>query len=100
MGAFATLDLAIQQATNAAGAGVVPLVPAKAITQLTQVGGDENELIIVEVRTEELDVDGGFDNIRAQVTVAGAQVQFALIPLRGCSNWPPVPVGLWTEIVL
>jgi hypothetical protein len=99
MGAFSTLDMTIQQATNTAGAGA-KAIAGKAITQLTQVGGDENEQIVIELRTAELDVDGGFDTIRAQVTVAGAQVLFSLKPLRGCSNQPPVPVGLWTEIVL
>ena len=96
----ATLDMAIQQATTPAGAGAVAFLPAKAITQLTQAAGDGNDLIIVELRTEEMDVDGQFDYIRAQVTVGVAAVEFTLIPLRGASNYPPVPATVWTEVVI
>ena len=95
----ATLDLAIQQATDAAGTGAKAFTPAKAITQLTQAGGDGDDLVIVELRTEEMDVNGGFDFIRGVATVAGAAVEFSLTPLRGASNYPPVPVTVWTEVV-
>jgi len=96
----ATLDLAIQQAQDAAGTGAKAFVPAKAITQLTQAGGDGDDLVIVEVRTEEMDVNNQFDWIRGVITIAGAAVECALTPLRLASNYPPVPVTGWTEVVL
>jgi len=100
MGQAGTINFAVQQAQDAAGTGAKALTPAKAITQLTQAGGDGDDNIIVEVRTEELDVDGAFDYIRGVLTVAGATCTAAVFPLRGTSNYPPVPTTGWTEIVL
>jgi len=96
----ATVDLALQQATDAAGTGAKAFTPAKAITQLTQVGGDDDDLCIIEFRTEEMDVDNQFDFIRAVLTVGGANSYTAVLPLRGCSNYPPVSQAAWTEVVL
>jgi len=96
----ATLDMAIQQAQDVLGTGAKVFTPAKAITQLTQAAGDGDDLVIVEVRTEEMDVNGQFDWIRGQVVIAGGAVEMALIPLRLASAYPPVPVTGWTEVVL
>lgn len=96
----ATLDMAIQQAQDVLGTGAKVFTPAKAITQLTAAAGDGDDLVIVEVRTEEMDVNGQFDWIRAQVIIAGGAVELALTPLRLASAYPPVPVTGWTEVVL
>lgn len=95
----ATVDFAVQQATDATGTGVKALTPAKAITQLTQAAGDGNDLVGVEVRSEELDVNGGFNYIRGVLTIDTAAVYSAVLPLRHVPNYPPVPVDEWTEIV-
>lgn len=95
-----TVDFAVQQATNAAGAGAAAMVPAKAITQLTQAGGDDDDLVIVEVRTEEMDVNNQYDFLRGVLTIGGANSYCSVIPLRGCSNYPPVSQAGWTEVVL
>ena len=100
VGAGSTIDFALQQATDIAGTGAKAFTPAKAITQLTQAGGDENDAVLVEFRTEEMDVDNQFDFVRGVLTIAGGGDCFtALVPLMGCSNYPPVAVGLWEEIV-
>jgi len=99
MGQGATVDFAIQQAQDAAGTGAKALTPAKAITQLTQAGGDGNDLVGVEVRTEELDVNGSFDYIRGVLTIAGGTVYSAVLSLRHVPNYPPVNTDEWTEIV-
>ena len=99
MGQGATLDFAVQQATSVAGAGAKALTPAKAITQLTAAAGDGDDLIAVELRTEELDVDGGFAYIRGVLTIAGAAVDVAVIPLRHVPNYAPVATTVWEEIV-
>ena len=99
MGQGATLDFAVQQATAAAGTGAKALTPAKAITQLTAAGGDGDDLIAVELRTEELDVDGGFDYIRGVLTIAGDACDVAVIPFRHVANYPPVATTAWEEIV-
>ena len=93
-----TVDLQLWQATDAAGTGAKVIV-GKAITQLTQAGGDGGDACIIELRTEELDVDGGFSFVAGILTVAGAATLCALLPLFGCSNFPPVPVANWTEVI-
>ena len=95
-----TVDFALQQATDNAGTGAKVFTPAKAITQLTQVGGDDDDLLIVEFRTEEMDVNNQFDFVRGVLTIGGANSYTTVIPLRGCSNYPPVSQAAWTEVVL
>jgi len=92
------VDLQIWQATDAAGTGA-KVIAGKAITQLTQAGGDGNDAVGIEVRTEELDVDGKFSFVAGILTVAAANCAAALLPLYGCSNYPPVSVANWTEII-
>jgi hypothetical protein len=98
MQAGATVDMQLWQATTQAGANA-KIIAGKAITQLTQAGGDGNDSLIVEVRTEELDVDGGFTFVNAIITVAGDTVELASLALLGCSNYSPVATTRWTEIV-
>ena len=98
MVATSTINLQIWQATSAAGAGA-KVVVGKAITALTAAGGDGDDLCGIEVRTEELDVDGKFSFVAGILTVANAASAVTLIPLYGCSNYPPVPVTNWTEVI-
>lgn len=77
LGASATVDAKIEQATDNAGAGVKDLSPAKAITQLTQAGSDSDKQVEINVISEELDVAGGFDHIRLSVTVGVATSDMA-----------------------
>ena len=98
MAAAATLDLALWQATDTSGTSA-KLIAGKNITQLTQAAGDAGDACIIEVRTEELDVDGGFDCIAGILTVAGNTVFCTVLPLFGASNYVPVPVANWTEVV-
>jgi hypothetical protein len=98
MGVGSTVDFALVQATDVTGTGV-KAIAGKAITQLSQAAGDGNDACIIEVRTEELDVDNGFAFISAVLTVAGAASDIAVIGLSGGSNYVPVPVTNWTEVV-
>ena len=98
MVATSTVDLQIWQATDAAGTGA-KIIAGKAITQLTAVGGDGDDAVCIEVRTEELDVDGGFAFVAGILTVGVANCAATLLPLYGCSNYAPVPVANWTEII-
>lgn len=98
MGAGATLDAGIQQATDTSGTGI-KAIAGKTITQLTQAGGDAESLVCIELQTEELDVDNAFDVVRFYVTVANAAVEYSAI-LYGCSpRFAPVPTTNWQEIV-
>jgi len=98
MNATATLDLKLQEATDTSGTSAKD-ISGKAITQLTQAGGDDNSLVCIELQTEELDVANNFDCIRAQVTVANANVQASLIVYGVESRFEPVPTTNWTETV-
>lgn len=72
LGASATVDAKIQQASDGAGTGAKDLSPTKAITQLTQAGTDSNKQVIINVAPHDLDLDGGFTHVRLSVTVAVA----------------------------
>lgn len=98
MAAGATVDVELRQATTAAATDD-KAITGKAITQLTQAGGDAGSTVVIEVRTEELDVDGGFCYIGALLTVAGNTADIGIVALAGCSNYVPVPTTNWTEIV-
>ena len=98
MGQTATLDALLQQATTTAGAGV-KAITGKAITQLTQAGGDGNDLVAIEFRTEELDVANGFDCVRFVITTGVAAVEYGAMLLGIVSRFDPVPTTNWTEII-
>ena len=90
-----TLDVAVFQATDPAGSGA-KVISGKAITQLAAT--DDNAICAIEIRTEELDVDGGFDCIRVQTTSSAANV-FSVIVLGVVSRYNPVGVTEWDEVV-
>ena len=58
LGASATFDAKIQQATDASGTGAKD-VPDKAITQILKASGD-NKQAMIELRPDELDIQNGF----------------------------------------
>lgn len=65
--ASSTLDAKLEQAQDAAGTGVKDIT-GKAITQLTQAGGDSNKQALINCRAEELDTNGGFSFVRLSMT--------------------------------
>jgi hypothetical protein len=98
MGAAATVDADIRQAQDVAGTGA-KAIAGKAITQLTQAGGDANSLVCIELQTEELDVDNGFEFIQFRVTIAVADCVYGAELFGTISRYKPVPVTNWAEIV-
>lgn len=98
MQAGATLACSLRQATSTAGAGA-KAITGKSITQLTQAGGDGNDYIGIELRSEELDVAGGFDCISLRIVIAGAAVEAAAGMLGTVPRYVPVGTTTWTEIV-
>ena len=70
LGASATLDAKIQQATDNAGAGVKD-VTGRAITQLVKASNDNNQAEI-DLKQEDLDFANGFKFFRLSMTVATA----------------------------
>jgi hypothetical protein len=99
MGANATLDAGIQQAQDATGTGV-KAITGKTITQLTQAGGDgTDDLLCIELQTEELDVDNGFEFVRFYVTIAVADCDYSAALFGTISRFKPVATTNWAEIV-
>lgn len=75
LGAAATVDMKLEQATDAAGAGAKDIT-GKAITQIVKATGDDKQAII-NLRPEELDKNNDFDHVRISITVAAAASDLA-----------------------
>ena len=71
LGASATIDAKLEQATDSGGSGAKDIT-GKLITQLTQAGGDSDKQAEINCRSSELDVAGGFDHVRLSITIAVA----------------------------
>ena len=71
LGASATLDAKLRQATDSSGTGAKDIT-GKAITQLTQAGTDSDKQAVINCTAEELDVAGGFTHVALSMTVATA----------------------------
>lgn len=70
LGAAATVDAKLQQATSAAGAGAKDIAN-KAIVQIVKATGD-NKQALINLKGSELDVAGGFSFVRLSLTVGTA----------------------------
>jgi hypothetical protein len=71
LGASATVDAKIQQATSSGGAGAKD-VTGKAITQLTKAGTDDNKQVLLNLKQEDLDFNNGFKFFQVSMTPATA----------------------------
>lgn len=89
------VDAQVYQATDTAGTGA-KVVAGKAITQLTAT--DDNALVAIEVRTEELDVDGAFDCVAILITPQGMNYMSCLV-IGYATNYAAVPTTAFDEIV-
>jgi hypothetical protein len=67
----ATVDAKLQQAQDTNGTGAKD-VAGKSIAQLTQASNGANRQALINLRSEELDVNNGFAYVRLVVTVAAA----------------------------
>ncbi len=93
-----TVDLLLQEATDAAGAGA-QAIAGKAITQLTQAGGDGDDVCIIELRSEELDENNAYRFVRAVLTIGAAGSDAALFVIGTVARYMPVPTTNLTEII-
>jgi hypothetical protein len=94
----ATMDVVLWQAKDENGTDAKPIT-GKALTQLSEAAGDINDWAVIELRTEELDVNNRYTHISPYVTIEGAACGMCALLLLGASNWSAVPVNNWTEIV-
>jgi hypothetical protein len=70
MGASATLDAKLQQATDSSGTGAKDIT-GKAITQIVKASGD-NKTAFINAADTDLDLANGFNYVRLSMTVATA----------------------------
>jgi len=90
------LTCLLQQAQDTTGAGAKPIV-GKVITPLT--AADDGALVIIELQTEELDVDNAFYCIRAVCTLGVAADVYSVVIVGIEPRCAPTPVVNWDEVV-
>lgn len=71
LGSSATLDAKLEQATDGSGTGAKDIA-GKAITQLTDGGSDSDKQALINLFSDELDINNGFTHVRLTMTVATA----------------------------
>ncbi len=96
--ATGTVDIKLTQATTAAGAGVKDIT-GKAITQLTQAGGDSDSIVGIELRAEELDVNNGFNWVGVVIVVGTAAAELSAVLMKIIPRYEPPATTGWQEIV-
>lgn len=87
LGAGATLDAKLQQATDGAGTGAKD-VAGKAIVQIVKATGD-NKMAAIDCRDDELDVTNGFSFVRMSMTVGVAASLISANLLAGVARFAP-----------
>jgi hypothetical protein len=91
LGASATFDAKLVQATDSSGTGSKDIT-GKSITQLTQAGTDESDRqALINVSQDELDLDNGFTHVALTITVGtassdGGGVILGISPRNGPAN--------------
>lgn len=90
-----TLDADLEQADAASG-GTLKAIAGKSITQLDN--DDDGAVVAIELRSEELDVDGGFEYINLELTPSAAMICSAIV-YGIAPRFQPVPTTNWTQIV-
>lgn len=87
-GGASTIDIDVEEATTAAGAGAQDIV--KAIAQ--QVAADAGETTLIELRTEEMDVPNDYDWLQIEVIVAVNTYTYDLKVFGVVPRYAPVDV--------
>ena len=95
--ATGTVNFDIVQATDNGGSGA-KLVVGKAMTRLTQAGGDGDNVVLGNLRTEELDVQGGFNWVRGHLTLGTASTNCSVAVYGRNPRYAPVSTAGVTEI--
>lgn len=87
LGASATLDAKLEQATDASGTDAKD-VDGSDITQLVKASNDDDQAVI-ECFAEDLDLEGGFTHVRLSMTVGTASSDSAGIVLGFAPRYAP-----------
>lgn len=70
LGTAATVDAKLEQATDASGTSAKDIT-GKAVTQLVKATND-NDQVMINCRSDELDLANGFNHVRLSITVGAA----------------------------
>lgn len=92
------LDAKLEQATSGAGAGAKD-VTGKAITQLTQAGTDSNKQAFINLKSEDLDVEGGFRFARLTMTLTTAGADAAGYLFGFDARYKPTHAATVDEVI-
>jgi hypothetical protein len=87
LGAGATVDAKLQQATDAIGTGAKDIT-GKAITQIVKASGD-NKQAMISMKEADLDTEGGFRYVRLSITVGTAASLVGAALLGGVARFQP-----------
>lgn len=87
LGAGATVDAKLQQATDASGTGAKDIT-GKAIVQIVKATGD-NKQAMISMKEADLDTEGGFRYIRLSITVGAAASLVGAALLGGVARFQP-----------
>ncbi|ATG47602.1 hypothetical protein CEW89_08445 [Celeribacter ethanolicus] len=88
LGASATIDAKIEQATDASGTGAKDVTDA-AITQLTKAGSDDNKQAIIDLWAEDLDLANDFAYARLSLTVSTAACDAGAVVMGHYARYQP-----------
>lgn len=84
LGTAALLDAKLEQASDSSGTGAKDIT-GKAITQLDEAGASppavNDSQYLINLRAEELDVEGGFTHVRLSTTLDAATSDYSAIVL-------------------
>jgi len=86
--ATGTVDAKLRQATDAAGTGVKDITGAL-ITQFTAAGTDSDKMALINLDPNKLDVAGGFDFVKLDITTATAAAEIAGLVLGVHARYGP-----------
>lgn len=87
LGTSATVDAKLEQATDSSGTSAKD-ISGKAITQIVKASGD-NKQALINFRTSDFDVNGGFGYFRLSITVGtAASIVGAIIQGIDPDNYP------------
>ena len=71
-----TIDVKLEQATDSSGTGAKAITNDKIATQLSAAAGDDDQ-VIINLRTDELDVEGGFTHVAMTIDGGTGGANFA-----------------------
>jgi hypothetical protein len=90
LGASATVDAKLQQATDSGGTGAKDIT-GKAITQLVK-ATDDNKQAVINCRVDEMDINNNFTHVRLSITVGTAASLVSGLILGHVPRYDPLDV--------